>query len=717
MRKEFLSTLKNRLINDTPIDLDFVYGNINEMNKFIPLDGQQRLTTLFLLHWYLGHKEGFGEDLNSLLSINNASKFSYETRISSKDFCNALVKNGQSFFDNKASFSEIISKEVKNSNWYYLSWNSDPSISSMLNMLDDIERYFSETQGLFSKLSSLENPIITFQFLNLQDLKMTDDLYIKMNARGKPLTDFENFKARFEKFLDDKHPDKKNEFAKKIDGIWCDLFWDFCDIDNGEKVDTFFINFFDYISEILFYKQFQEGNYSFENFETIENIYENVENVDFLFKSLDLFHTINSRDNINDFFNNLFSSDYQPNKVRMFDFKENLFEVAIRKNSFDLFDKLLLFSVINYLIKSEKNSLEINDNLKDYVRVCRNYLLKRHQKGNQATKDVFRLNIRTQFFFDILQNLELFFDENSIYGHLSNIERNEFNVKGEIFKAEAISLNPNAKTVIHKLEDHKFIKGDLVNFESIISNSQKVNDIAELFYDVFNVEDNSLIIRSLFAIDDYSIHVGDCYFGSLYTFGVKEKWHRILTDRDNKDRLTTILEQYFDKIKVNKYLDIKDSLNQIVEEGLKNTTNDIIKLFLKYPIITSGNDFSLFSFNNNNLFEVEKINGTSLRSYHINAFILAVLHHDSIHKKAPKVSDVNTWVTNTEKYWIALSKKSYFFPENNYWRVYKPNFQLELFEDKFRIEKNSEGDYLLFPNEKYDFVEVAVEFLNMFFNR
>jgi uncharacterized protein with ParB-like and HNH nuclease domain len=35
-------------------DLDFVYGSTEqeeEIEKFIPLDGQQRLTTLFLLQW------------------------------------------------------------------------------------------------------------------------------------------------------------------------------------------------------------------------------------------------------------------------------------------------------------------------------------------------------------------------------------------------------------------------------------------------------------------------------------------------------------------------------------------------------------------------------------------------------------------------------------------------------------------------------------------
>ena len=35
-----------------PVGLDFIYGEV-ENGTFHPLDGQQRLTTLFLIHWYL----------------------------------------------------------------------------------------------------------------------------------------------------------------------------------------------------------------------------------------------------------------------------------------------------------------------------------------------------------------------------------------------------------------------------------------------------------------------------------------------------------------------------------------------------------------------------------------------------------------------------------------------------------------------------------------
>ena len=50
VRNRFLSALHDA-ITDKPITLDFVYGDIDEKGVMTPLDGQQRLTTLFLLHW------------------------------------------------------------------------------------------------------------------------------------------------------------------------------------------------------------------------------------------------------------------------------------------------------------------------------------------------------------------------------------------------------------------------------------------------------------------------------------------------------------------------------------------------------------------------------------------------------------------------------------------------------------------------------------------
>ena len=52
LRKNFLADLKNALDSGGAMKLDFVYGSI-ENGRLNPLDGQQRLTTLWLLHWYI----------------------------------------------------------------------------------------------------------------------------------------------------------------------------------------------------------------------------------------------------------------------------------------------------------------------------------------------------------------------------------------------------------------------------------------------------------------------------------------------------------------------------------------------------------------------------------------------------------------------------------------------------------------------------------------
>jgi len=58
IRERFLDTLCKALLpGATAVDLDFVFGDVvvgTDVNqgKFYPLDGQQRLTTLFLLHCY-----------------------------------------------------------------------------------------------------------------------------------------------------------------------------------------------------------------------------------------------------------------------------------------------------------------------------------------------------------------------------------------------------------------------------------------------------------------------------------------------------------------------------------------------------------------------------------------------------------------------------------------------------------------------------------------
>lgn len=260
VRSAFLEALYDYLnVGEPNRDLDFVYGSLtrdeeSNYTKFIPLDGQQRLTTLFLLHWYLANLDGVFEENLPLFHDQGRSHFTYETRSSSKEFCNALVK----FMMNPRSLNySSISQMLRDQNWYFLSWENDPTIQSMLLMLDEIHSRFQDTTGFFARLTDSGRPVITFQFLDLNEFKLTDDLYIKMNARGKPLTDFENFKAKFEQLIRntefDPTPDYRlqfNEhekpatvheyFAHRIDTVWANLFWQYREGDSfDEKIMSF----------------------------------------------------------------------------------------------------------------------------------------------------------------------------------------------------------------------------------------------------------------------------------------------------------------------------------------------------------------------------------------------------------------------------------------------------------------------------------------------
>ena len=239
VRKAFLKALLSYLQAEGTHDLDFVYGAVSESQDFLPLDGQQRLTTLFLLHWYLAQISDSPEArvayYNCMFTSEGQVRFSYETRPSAKDFCQALLsETRERGLDLKGE--DTLSALIKEQPWYFLSWDRDPSITAMLTMLDDIHKvFYMERDGLV-KLLDQDNPRLSFQFLDLKGFGLTDDLYIKMNARGKSLTPIETFKANLEQYLRHELHDEQRAktFADKMDGQWADLMWCYRDTQHPE---------------------------------------------------------------------------------------------------------------------------------------------------------------------------------------------------------------------------------------------------------------------------------------------------------------------------------------------------------------------------------------------------------------------------------------------------------------------------------------------------
>lgn len=240
VRDEFLEALHAALIlseedGSLPLNLDFIYGSVegDAVTRFLPLDGQQRLTTLFLLHWYLAWRDGCWEEFKQIFCPGGASRFSYIVRPSSTEFFDALVGFEPEFVPDRIN---PLSKMLTDQPWYFRNWRLDPTIQSSLTMLDAIHLRFKDSTGLFARITNIERPAITFQLLDLENFGLSDDLYIKMNARGKPLTPFETFKARYEQVLVDLFGDETRKigdqefpvaefFSRRMDTQWADFFW------------------------------------------------------------------------------------------------------------------------------------------------------------------------------------------------------------------------------------------------------------------------------------------------------------------------------------------------------------------------------------------------------------------------------------------------------------------------------------------------------------
>lgn len=273
-RNRFLSAIHKGLESDG-LTLDFIYGNVSS-GCLIPLDGQQRLTTLWLLHWYADRKGNIG--------YSDLENFSYDTRPSSRNFLEKLV----AFYP---TWSKPLSEEIRNQGWFPMEWMNDPTVSGMLTMLDEIQERFADIEDLWSRLDK-----VNFYFRNIQEMKLTDDIYIKMNSRGKPLTDFEHFKAELLKVI--RTSDNDDPMAKrighKIDREWTDLLWNYR-TDEKPLIDEGFLRYFRLISLILIYKSdasATEFNLN-DDFDLLDRIYNGKpENVAFLEKSFDCLVTL-----------------------------------------------------------------------------------------------------------------------------------------------------------------------------------------------------------------------------------------------------------------------------------------------------------------------------------------------------------------------------------------------------------------------------------------
>lgn len=506
IRKDFLDVLFDLIQLKTKdanaeIELDFIYGftegDEKQPSQFTPIDGQQRLTTLWLLYWFIAVKEKITENEKRFLA-----NFVYETRHSTTQFCEKLIRFSPCFT------TRCISLEIKDQPWYFETWDYDPSIHSMLVVLDDMEKRYFELNlaNVWQSIGTQSCPFYMYK-LDMKKVGLTDDLYIKMNSRGKPLTEFEYFKAGFADLIHDAQ--LKRKFELSIDGVWIDTIWQIVvesravsnEDDVALTVDNAFLNLFNFITSVIGFKKdiktvdgvrytdtvnsaellpkiYAEDSDQIFLFETLDSICDQYkQNVSFWTDTFYIAKTNFTTQSVR-----LFFQHNEPNLLNrcLFNYSEN------RGLSFP--EQLLLLACLTQFKKPQKE-------FTNRIRIVRNLIA---NSENELRESILGKS------FDEIENYILTGNLNI----LSNFKTDQIDEEKQ--KEAFLNVLPKNQTILLQVEDSDIFRGCI----SLLPLDEKFHDRAKMFLKLFDEDDflrlfhkklNLLLCFGDFSQDDGSL--------------------------------------------------------------------------------------------------------------------------------------------------------------------------------------------------------------------
>lgn len=599
-RDTFISKLITAIRNpeESSLQLTFLYGTIEQTTgtsthhsqSFIPLDGQQRLTTMFLLSWTLFHKLNAQEQTVTVQHnkftnfLKGLQSFKYKTRPSSGAFCSSIFSEKLTPITGVNKISQQLTKQ----SWFGDDWLLDPSVQAMLQTLDQMD----ETLSSYSNddinqmlLNLIEGKGITFDILDMKNYQLTDGLYIKMNARGKQLTKFENWKSEFIDFLGKTHqneiydnvpeylittvfnntkPTLKEYFEYSIEHQWTDLFWPFCeeDIENHTRIlkasenpskndidcypiiDDYFMNCFYAIHQLFFFidNQTDEPKLFQDTVTQRENTFKSTEHVKELFAYLDILKEFNDSNIYKDIFFVESGNQYthKTDLIRLFDGKEiNLFTRCAKAQDFTNVVQIILFGMLRYA-KIFGNT--VTPEFKSFIRQIRNIV-----EGESY-----------------LRKADLSMTNTLKICQIHKINKDIDNLIKQAEKGNVLNIsNEHAE-----IDDLDFVCGNLKTPFLPSLNKPSTDIQLPLLLEVFKSWDklDEYDKISLFIGYDYfGVYVLTCSHGNTYFIGKNERWKSIFMHDEHIGKpLFEIMQDYKKQKEVGKCGE--DALKQLISD-------------------------------------------------------------------------------------------------------------------------------------------------------
>lgn len=698
------------------LKLDFIYGSTFKDSSstchFSPIDGQQRLTSLALLGWVLWQR--FGTDIAAAVPDMNLV---YCVRTSTEQFVQELFTTRLPDGFNWRADNKVISRYIRfTPSWYLDQWDNDASVSAMLDMLDAVNgalnRYDDyQLQTMAQTFFDPSANPVSFESLNMPDYNLTEDLYVKMNSRGKHLTRFENWKAEFYGLLAVKYGmEKADEFSNKIEGDWCELFWKYAvkvwetDRKGYPRIDELFMRVYDFITEMLFYGQTDVVKKAEElkveraklflhrQHQNEIEVYTRRDNLDILFDILDLLVILDKTNGVDQWLADLITDtfDVSSEKVNIFD-NINLFHKIVYGEDVTLPVRCLLFAI---LLRRVTYSAATKTELIDFIRVYWGWLLSRDQRLAGRLDCRFDFNVEhialAKKIYDELQGTQDVFQSlSSTTGKDLEKERDKAAYRGT-GKYEAVKI----------LSNHPYLRGNFLNIFPAL-NVLSEREVIDRFVDFANLPSDDDRVRELVEYGVWGAHPWRNY----NFYGVESHWAYIFS-ATNYSVASGILN-YF----------LKDPKSTHIHDKKRKEY-----YMMKYPEFLQATPQKYFYYEGEfRLWSLQRISNRPLNGYNCCPYAYTVVKKMDAEKR--EFLDLNqySWYSN---HGTLFSKRCGLEMEcvEDGWKISIYDVQLlqatgkeqEIISllQRNKIVESEDSIYLLTDNDDQDRIEIALAFLN-----
>lgn len=190
-----------RMGRGVQMNLGIIYGYEVPENHIQLCDGQQRITTLFLLLGMLNRRSGKNALCRHLISDREYSAYDktpylqYAIRESALYFMSDLVCH---FFitENRGCVDGAVDVEaIEKSTWFFNEYRDDPSIQSMLGALRVIEEKLADRAAQWCEdFGEFLLHELTFLYYDLENRENGEETFVVINTTGEPLSVTQNLK-------------------------------------------------------------------------------------------------------------------------------------------------------------------------------------------------------------------------------------------------------------------------------------------------------------------------------------------------------------------------------------------------------------------------------------------------------------------------------------------------------------------------------------------